>query len=644
MKLADVSKWLIAAVIFFIVGLVAIGAWGLIQLDKPYQMSRQYQKQVALFDIEVRSLLEQYLATGNADFLQQAESTLQTLIDKDIAWLDAEGNENIHQAIQKVKVNVQQIRAAGKLAGNPQALLINNERERAGDIGLLDNYANQVDFHPWKYEFLSLLNKLGGSLTRLAHLRQQYLDSRDQNIKNSLLAENKRFMSLVEEIEAIPRFGIFTEVDEDALIPEEPEEIGEISINSLSSLTSRYFKELENTIKLTVQYTDALTALNHSIEEVDLILNSYFSRIDQIKSNITTNVEIFLVLGLLAITIVISALFILQNKVIGFLSQIERFLRKMVQGDYDQKLASSMNYQEVTSVQNSAMQLEEYLVNLIDKLTLESQQVVLAANQVAAISSTAVDLTSRKKEATVGVADSVSNLSSSFKGVAENAAAASESASAANQATFEAKQRLTAATGATQSLAEELHDMQAVMKTLQANGKNIESVLEVIQNVAEQTNLLALNAAIEAARAGEHGRGFAVVADEVRQLASRTTQSTEEIRKIINDLVSTSAQAANIVEEQSNNAAQCAEQAAEADQAIEPVVTAVENITNMNAAIADLTQQQTSAVDEIVAVTHDITTQAELVSEHIRDINNAGDSLTQVSEGLDALIKQFKAS
>ena len=643
MKLSDVSKWLISAVVFFIVISVGIGVWGWVQLDKPYQISREHQKRAALFDVQVLTLLERYLVTGNADLLQQAETTIQALIEENIEWLDEQENQRINASLNKVQDNVQLVRAAGKLAGDPQALLIHNERERSGDIGLLINYANKVDYHSEKDAFLSILNKTGRSLVRLSHLRQQYMETKDDKVKSSLVAENKYFTELVAQLAALPRFGVFTEVDEDALIPEEPEEIGQLSIDSLSSLSARYLKELNNTIDGAEKDTIAREALHKSMEEVAGILAGYFDYIDQIKSSVTAKVKWLLIFSIGVIVLVAVALFTLQSKVITFLSQLESFLRKMLQGDYTQKLAANMNYEEVVSVQSSAMQLEEYLVDLIDKLTIQSNQVIEAANKVQAISYKAVELTSRKKQATIGVAESVANLSESFKGVAENATAASDSARSANEATIDAKQRLSEATQATHTLADELNGMQDVMAKLQANGKNIESVLEVIQTVAEQTNLLALNAAIEAARAGEHGRGFAVVADEVRQLASRTTESTEEIRTIINELVSTSTQATNMVKQQSIKATDCAGQATDADTSIAPVVDAVENITNMNAAIAELTQQQTTAVDSIVASTDDITSQAELVNEHIADINQAGDSLIQVSESLDALIKQFKA-
>lgn len=643
MKLSDISKWLISAVVLFLVLSLSIGVWGWIQLDKPYQLSREHQQRAAKFDVHVITSLERYLVTGNADLLQQGETTLQELIAEHIDWLSEEENNQLHAAMQAVMENVHLVRGAGKLAGNPQALLIHNERERSGDIGLLINYANQVDYHSHKSDFLSKLNQASRSLTRLAHLRQQFLEKKDTKIKSSLIAENKNFARLVAELEAMPRFGVYTEVDEDALIPEEPEEIGEISIGSLSSLTSRYLKELENTTALTEQYKSASEGLHKSMEAVDKLLVSFFGNIEQIKTHIATMVKWLLIFSIGAIVAAIAALFSLQNKVITFLSQLENFLKKMLVGDYSQQLTANMRFDEVVSVQNSAMQLEDFLEKLIDKLTLESEKVVKAAGKVRVISTNAVELTSNKKEATIDVANSVTALATSFKGVAENAAAASESATAANQASFDAKQRLSDATKATQTLAQELNDMQTVMARLEANGKNIEAVLEVIQSVAEQTNLLALNAAIEAARAGEHGRGFAVVADEVRQLASRTTESTEEIKTIIEDLISTSSEASNFVKKQSNNATECAAQATDADRSIEPVVAAVENITNMNLAIAELTQQQTASVDDIVSRTNEITSQAEQVSQQIYEINNAGNSLAQVSVSLDGLIKQFKA-
>jgi methyl-accepting chemotaxis protein len=323
---------------------------------------------------------------------------------------------------------------------------------------------------------------------------------------------------------------------------------------------------------------------------------------------------------------------------------MDTFFHNMLQGDYEQKLNNSMSYQEIKSVERSAMQLEDYFKALIEKLTHESNQVIVATDQMHAVSNEAVELTHQQKSATELVANSVVELSLSFKGVADNATMASDSAKSANEATFEAKTRLIEAVSASNQLAADLLKMQEVMNRLEISGKNIGAVLEVIQAVAEQTNLLALNAAIEAARAGEYGRGFAVVADEVRQLASRTTQSTDEIRGIIKELVDTTTEAIKGVEKQSEFAKSCAEQANNAELAIEPVLSAVQNITAMNAEIAELTQRQTVTVDEIAGNADVIKLHSENVSSRISDINNSGKSLTHVSQTLNSLIKELKAS
>lgn len=644
MKLITASKLLISAIVILILISISIGIWGWNELDKPYQINKEYQQRKSLFDVDIRILLERYLASGNADLLQQAETKLAQLIDSDIAWLNEKDNGAIRATVKAVQDNVQSIRAAGKLAADPQALLINNERERAGDINILLNYADKASesFQATRVQFLFTLTQLTQTLNNVARLRQQYFASKNPKIKMALLDSNARILTLSKSLLALPRFGIYTEVDEDALIAEEPEEIGQLSINSLISLSNRYDKELENTLNLDQRMREARSTLNQSLESLSQLLTEFSTRIDSIKNDITGKVEVMLVISIGLVIAAITILFLLQNKMIAFLIYLESFLRKMLNGDYQQPLNSNFNYQEILSVERSGLQLQTYLASLIDKLTLESEQVISACNEMQRVSTSAVDLTHQQNEATNHVATAVTQLSYSFKDVAQNASSASESANSANDATTSAKQQLSITANATQDLANNLLAVEEVMNRLEEGGKNIGAVLEVIQGVAEQTNLLALNAAIEAARAGEYGRGFSVVADEVRKLASRTTQSTEEIRSIIQEVISTSAEAADTVKQQSKAASNCAEQAYQTEVAIEPVMMAVNTIKNLNTAIAAATQEQTATVDEIAHNTEDIKVNADAVNATISEIKHAGDSLLNVSETLNELIRQLK--
>ncbi|WP_442965481.1 methyl-accepting chemotaxis protein [Pseudomonas sp. StFLB209] len=190
-------------------------------------------------------------------------------------------------------------------------------------------------------------------------------------------------------------------------------------------------------------------------------------------------------------------------------------------------------------------------------------------------------------------------MSSTAEDVARNAQVAAQAALAANQEAESGERVVLRSTEAIKRLAGEMEDAgQAVLELAQFSD-NIESILGVITSIAEQTNLLALNAAIEAARAGESGRGFAVVADEVRTLASRTQQSTQEIRQMIDQLQAGVRQAESRMQKSRDSASKTAEEAGAANEMLARIRQAIVHINDMNTQIATAAEEQSATTEEI---------------------------------------------
>lgn len=223
--------------------------------------------------------------------------------------MSAKDNEDIKVAVKAVQDNVQLIRSAGKLAAAPQGLLINNERERSGDINLLLNYANKAsdDRLEAKVVFLVELTRTSEVLNQIARLRQQYFDTRNDKIKTALVTKNEQVLITAQRLRALPSFGIYSEVDEDDLVAEAPEEIGQLAIDSIISLTSRYSKELDNTINLDQRMQDSRGSLLSSLTTLSTLLTHSSKQIDLIKADITSKVALMLLIsiGLVAGTIAI---------------------------------------------------------------------------------------------------------------------------------------------------------------------------------------------------------------------------------------------------------------------------------------------------------------------------------------------------
>ncbi|GAB2198386.1 methyl-accepting chemotaxis protein [Sessilibacter sp. MAH4] len=228
--------------------------------------------------------------------------------------------------------------------------------------------------------------------------------------------------------------------------------------------------------------------------------------------------------------------------------------------------------------------------------------------------------------------------------IARNAEGAASSAQEANREAEMGQGVVEQAKASVNNLAEEVQQAAMVIKNVNTDSQAISSVLEVIRGIAEQTNLLALNAAIEAARAGEQGRGFAVVADEVRTLAARTQSSTEEIRSMIESLQNGSEKAVITMDNGEKTTAITVEKAAAAGQSLSSIVASINSISDLNLQIASAAEEQSAAVQEIdqsISLMANYSNQSHFGIEKTADTTR---ELAELSSRLRQLVGQFKLS
>lgn len=275
------------------------------------------------------------------------------------------------------------------------------------------------------------------------------------------------------------------------------------------------------------------------------------------------------------------------------------------------------------------------IADVADELNKASEQL----NEVTAKTQHSVE---QQQQDTVLVASAMKSMNAAVEAMSQEASAALSAADAANSATDKGGQVVNETVQTISRLAEEVEQAAQVIKRLEADSETIGSVLDVIKDIAEQTNLLALNAAIEAARAGEHGRGFAVVADEVRILASRTQDSTKQIEKTIERLQSAAQQAVGVMNRGREQAHLSVNKANAAGDSLTAIKSAVVTIDQTHSHMTKVSQQQRQQAENVNRNIAHISEVAHHVADGASHTNQAGHHVGTLSKQLCKLIRQFK--
>ncbi|ARV26815.1 methyl-accepting chemotaxis protein [Vibrio anguillarum] len=297
---------------------------------------------------------------------------------------------------------------------------------------------------------------------------------------------------------------------------------------------------------------------------------------------------------------------------------------------------------ELSKISESFNDFIEKVHVAIKQVASSSYELANTANQVSARALLTKNNCTSQRDRTVQVATAIHELGATVGEIANNAA---QAADVAKQATHQAENGTTVVEKAQVQIADlitELEQAAQVVGSLAGQVVNISSILETIRSISEQTNLLALNAAIEAARAGEQGRGFAVVADEVRNLASRSAASTEEIQRVINNLQEESKRAVGAMSQGREQSLLVVEQAENANSSLKQIRVYIENISDQNIQVATATEEQSSVVSEINRTVEDINHLTMETTTVAEELTVSSEHLKKVSKQLDSLVNNFK--
>lgn len=362
---------------------------------------------------------------------------------------------------------------------------------------------------------------------------------------------------------------------------------------------------------------------------------------------INTGAERTILLGslvMLAASVVIAlfSLWLVNRHLIIPIRHLISHVDQLSHGRFGQRVDTSRQ-DELGMLARAANTLRDFLASTTESLRLSSGNLNNASGELNQIASRMTQGINEQFERTDQVATAMHEMSATAQEVARHAVEAAHAADDADSSARQGGKVMESTIQTITGMRSEIANTAEVIRRLEADSGRIGKVLEVIRGIAEQTNLLALNAAIEAARAGEQGRGFAVVADEVRTLAQRTAESTAEINQIIDTVQTGALNAVRAIESGQSRSEEGVTQVTEAGAMLERITGAVEAIRDMNRQIATAAEEQTSVAEDISRNLTEITAIASANQENVERTQAASHTLRDLSGELSEVTQRLTA-
>ncbi|WNO07534.1 methyl-accepting chemotaxis protein [Teredinibacter sp. KSP-S5-2] len=365
--------------------------------------------------------------------------------------------------------------------------------------------------------------------------------------------------------------------------------------------------------------------------------------IDDVDAIFWKNVMTLASTNLILLLAFVSGLFMMTKSVLSPLNDTTEALTDIAEGEGDLTVRlSELGSDEITKLSQAFNVFTSKIQKIISEVGDVAKTLSNESDLLASAAARNSDHIQEQEMQTHQVATAMNEMAATVNEIAQGAEKAAQAAKETDHETAAGQEVVNETVKAINTLAEEVSHAANVIDTLNSNTEKIGSVLDVIRGIAEQTNLLALNAAIEAARAGEQGRGFAVVADEVRTLAARTQESTQEINQMIEDLQQGAAEAVKVMQTGRDSAQQTVELASKARVSLENIASSVATISDMNMQIASAAEEQTATAREIDMNVVQISQLSQQSAQDTEKTAKSAHDLVAVSDSLNNMVKQFK--